>query len=141
MIDIPNAFVQTRLEDNNFKPVMHLHGKLAELMVQIAPVIINSEGKTALCVRLLKALCGIMKAALLCCQQLGTELKAVGFEVNPCDPCVANEVVKGKELTMVWHADNQACQPCRQSEGQSCQTTHHHKDGKSVEGHVQMPVW
>jgi hypothetical protein len=68
MIDIPNAFVQTRLEDNNFNPAMHLRGKLAKLMVQIAPAIINSEGETALCVRLLKALCGIMKAALLCCQ-------------------------------------------------------------------------
>jgi hypothetical protein len=39
VIDIPNAFVQTRLEDDADKAIMRLHGKLAELMVKVAPEI------------------------------------------------------------------------------------------------------
>jgi hypothetical protein len=50
---------------------MRLRGKLAGLMVKVAPeiytkyVIINAKGETVLHVRLLNALYGIMKAALL----------------------------------------------------------------------------
>ena len=29
-----------------------------------------------------------------------------GFEVNPCDCCVANKVVNGKQLTVVSHVDD-----------------------------------
>jgi hypothetical protein len=80
---------------------MRLRGKLAELMVKVAPeiytkyVIINSKGETVLYVRLLNALYGIMKAALLYYQRFDTDLKSIGFEINPYDPCVANKVVKG----------------------------------------------
>jgi hypothetical protein len=71
VIDIPNAFVQTRLEDDANKAIMRLCGKLAELMVKVTPeiytkyVIINTKGDTVLYVRLLNALYGILKATLL----------------------------------------------------------------------------
>jgi hypothetical protein len=42
VIDIPNKFVQTRLEDDKDKAVIRLHGKLAKLTVKVAPV--NSCG-------------------------------------------------------------------------------------------------
>ena len=38
-IDIPNAFVQTKLENDEDKVLMRLRGKLAELMVKVAPEI------------------------------------------------------------------------------------------------------
>jgi hypothetical protein len=91
---------------------MRLRGKLAELMVKVAPeiytkyVIINSNGETVLYVRLLNALYGIMKAALLYYQRFVTDLKSIGFEINPYDPCVANKIVDGKQLTVVWHVDD-----------------------------------
>jgi hypothetical protein len=114
VIDIPNAFVQTRLEDDNDKAIMRLRGKLAELMVKVAPeiytkyVIINSKGETVLYVRLLNALLlyGIMKAALLYYIRFVSDLKSIGFEVNPYDPCVANKTVAGTQLTIVWHVDD-----------------------------------
>jgi hypothetical protein len=112
VIDIPNAFVQTRLEDDADKAIMRLRGKLAELMVKVAPeiytkyVIINSKGETVLYVRLLNALYGLMKAALLYYQRFVTDLKSIGFEINPYDPCVANKIVKGKQLTVVFHVDD-----------------------------------
>jgi hypothetical protein len=92
--------------------IMRLRGKLAELMVKVAPeiytkyVIINSKGETVLYVRLLNALYGIMKAALLYYQHFVTDLKSIGFEINPCNPCVANKIVKGKQLTVAWHVDD-----------------------------------
>ena len=91
---------------------MRLRGKLAELMVKVAPeiytkyVTINKKGKTVVYVRLLNALYGIMKAALLYYQRFVKDLKSVGFEINPYDPCVANKIIQGKQLTIVWHVDD-----------------------------------
>jgi hypothetical protein len=112
VINIPNAFVQTRLEDDADKAIMRLRGKLVVLMVKVAPeiytkyVIINPKGETVLYVRLLNALYGIMKAALLYYQSFVADLKPIGFEINPYDPCVANKIVEGKQLTVVWHVDD-----------------------------------
>jgi hypothetical protein len=112
VIDIPNAFVQTRLEDDDDKVVMRLRGKLAKLMVKVALeiytkyVIINTKGDTVLYIWLLNALYGIMKAALLFYQCFVTDLKSIGFEINPYNPCVANKMVDHKQPTMVWHVDN-----------------------------------
>ena len=36
-VDVPNAFVQTKLERETDKVVMVLHGRLAKLMLEIAP--------------------------------------------------------------------------------------------------------
>ena len=33
-------------------------------------------------------------------------LLSYGFELNPYDPCVANKMVNGEELTVYWHVDN-----------------------------------
>ena len=105
VIDISNAFVQTRLEDDADKAIKRLRGKLAELMVKVAPDI-YTKGDTVLYVHLLNALYDIMKAALLYYQRFVTDLKSIGFEINPYDPCVANKIVKGKQLTVVWHVDD-----------------------------------
>jgi hypothetical protein len=54
IVDIPNAFVQTRLENDEDKAIMRMRGKLAKLMVKVAPeihtkhVIINIK-KARLC--------------------------------------------------------------------------------------------
>jgi hypothetical protein len=61
--NIPDAFIQTQLKDNKDEATMHLHGKLAKLMVKVAPetrtkcVIVNRKGKTVPCIRLLDACC------------------------------------------------------------------------------------
>jgi hypothetical protein len=30
----------------------------------------------------------------------------LGFEVNPCDWCVANKTINGKQCTILWHVDD-----------------------------------
>ena len=31
---------------------------------------------------------------------------AIGFKLNPYDPCVANKIVHSKQLTIAWHVDD-----------------------------------
>ena len=33
-------------------------------------------------------------------------LEAYGFKINPYNPCVANKMLGGKQLTVCWHVDN-----------------------------------
>jgi len=56
--------------------------------------------------RLQKALYGMMKSALLFYRKLVSELQEMGFEINPYDPCVANKMVNGTQMTIRWHVDD-----------------------------------
>ena len=111
-IDIPNAYTQTRITDPKDKAIVRLRGKLAELMVQVAPeiyrkyIIINKKGQTVLYVRLLNVLYGILKGALLFYKKLTNDLLTIGFELNPYDPCVANKIIGGQQMTLCWHVDD-----------------------------------
>ena len=53
-----------------------------------------------------KALYGMMKSALLFYCKLVADLHSIGFELNPYDPCVANKMVNGHQLTICWHVDD-----------------------------------
>ena len=91
---------------------MRLDGILAELMVKIAPklyrkyVTTNTKGKPILYVQLEKAVYGMMKSALLFYRKLVADLTSIGFDINPYDPCVANKIIDGKQLTICWHVDD-----------------------------------
>ena len=112
IIDILNAFIQTQLDDDSDKVLIRLRGKLAKLMVEVAPEIyskyvsVDSKGELVLYVHLLNALYGIMKAALLYYECFVCDIMAIGFKLNPYDPCVANKTVHGKQLTIAWHVDD-----------------------------------
>ncbi len=43
---------------------------------------------------------------LLFYQKLVSELKSMGFVVNPYDPCIANKIVDGHQLTLQSHVDD-----------------------------------
>jgi hypothetical protein len=53
-----------------------------------------------------KALYGMMKSALLFYRKLVADLRSIGFELNPYDPCVANKVIDGEQMTICWHIDD-----------------------------------
>ena len=107
--DIPGAFLQA---DNPDYVLMRLDGILAELMVTIAPniyrkyITTNAKGKPVLYVQLKKALYGMMKSALLFYRKLVTDLRSIGFVLNPYDPCVANKMIDGHQITVCWHVDD-----------------------------------
>ena len=56
-------------------------------------------------VQLIKALYGMLKAALLFWKRLRSQLVKWGFELNPYDSCVANKMINGKQCTILWHVD------------------------------------
>ena len=67
---------------------------------------LNKQGKKILYVRLQKAVCGTLKAALLFYQKLVKQLQRAGFKLNPYGPCVCNKLLGGKQMTIVWHMDD-----------------------------------
>ena len=110
-IDIPNAFVQTEMGDEEETVYMKMRGKLAEILVQVSPEIYRDfiaieNGKKVLYVKLQRALYGMLKSALLFYKKLRKDLESLGFKINPYDPCVANKIENGKQLTIVWHVDD-----------------------------------
>ena len=48
----------------------------------------------------------MLKAALLFYKKPRRELEDMGFVINPYDPCVANKMVDGSQMTVCWHVDN-----------------------------------
>ena len=111
-IDIPNAFVHTRLKNKEDRAVMHLQGKISELMVNVEPevyneyIAINLKGKTILYVHQIIALYCIIKVELLQYKRFVKDLKSIGFTLNPYEPCISNIMVRGKQLAVVWHTDD-----------------------------------
>jgi hypothetical protein len=91
---------------------MLLRGELAEMMVSIDPalygpyVITTARGEKLLYVKMLKAMYGLMRAALLFYLKLRADLEEYGFAMNEYDPCVANKMINGKQLTVTWHVDD-----------------------------------
>jgi len=104
--DIPGAFLHAYTDA---AVLMRLDGVLAEMMVKVAPAIYcpfittNAHGKPILYVTLQKALYGMLKSALLFYRTLVADLMAEGFTLNPYDPCVANKLIDGKQMTVIWH--------------------------------------
>lgn len=39
-------------------------------------------------------------------ERLTKDSKDNGFKINPYDPCVANMMVDGEQLTVLWHVDD-----------------------------------
>ena len=117
VVDIPNAFVQTanvKLKDDHQMDIMKIKGRLAEILVSIAPevyapYVVYEKGVPVIYVEIMKALYGMIKAALLFYRKLRKDLETKGFKINPYDICVANKMVNGKQLTVMWHVDDLKC--------------------------------
>ena len=91
---------------------MLLRGKLAEMMVKIDPslyrkyIFIGKGQQPMLYVKLNKALYGMLRSGLLFYNKLVSELKEIGFVLNPYNPCVANREINGSQQTVTWHVDD-----------------------------------
>ena len=66
----------------------------------------DSKGNAMLYVEPTKALYGMMKSALLFYLKLWRDLQKRKFRRNPYDPCVANSMVNGTQMTVIWHVDD-----------------------------------
>jgi hypothetical protein len=88
---------------------VRLEGPLASLLAKVDPNLYekhlecDKKGKPIKCVKLKKALCGKLQAAMLFWKDLSPKLVSWGCEMSPCDWCVANKMVNGKQCTVLWH--------------------------------------
>jgi hypothetical protein len=90
---------------------MKMVGLLAELMGKINPklyrkYVIIKKGCSVLYLRPQKALYGTIKSALLFYRKLVAELRNMGFEINPYNPCIAIKMINGTQMTVRWHVDD-----------------------------------
>ncbi len=112
VIDIPNAFIQTRVDDAKDCVIICITGVIVDWLVKVAPkvyvlyVATNSKGVNSLLIECYDAIYGTMVAGLLYCRKFSSSLKNRGFTVNPYDPCVWNRDIVGKQITICFHVDD-----------------------------------
>ena len=112
-VDIPNAFIQADMPmgPNDKRVIMKITGVLVDYLVDMAPHIyarhvVYERGKRVIYVVVLKAIYGMLVAALLWYKKFRKDLEEAGFEFNPYDPCVANAVIQDEQHTIRFHVDD-----------------------------------
>jgi hypothetical protein len=139
--DIPGAYLNANCDANDEPIVMVLKGRLAEMMVQVNPslyrkyIAVDGNGTPVLYVRMEKAMYGLLKSALLFYRRLVGDLLENGFVLNPYDPCVANKMINGKQMTVIWHVDDLKVTHVDQKEVVGFGEWLSEKYGKKVTGH------
>ena len=110
-VDVPNAFVQTEIDQSGEKILMKIRGVLVDILVGMEPedykdfVVVHGKHKV-LYVWMLKALYGMLVASLLYYKRFLDDITKIGFERNQYDPCVANRMINNKQHTITWHVDD-----------------------------------
>ena len=111
-IDIPNAFIQTRVNNPKQRVLIKVKGLLAEILVEIAPEVysdyvhIDPKGVMVLILECWNAIYGTMIASLLYYGKFCKTLSDNNFTENGYDPCVYNKMVEGKQQTVLFHVDD-----------------------------------
>jgi hypothetical protein len=90
--------------------LLEVEGESVDIMCSVSKecssFVTYEHGKKVLHLKLLKALCGCVESALLWYELFAGTLQNMGFELNPCDTCVANKMAKGKQCAICWHVDD-----------------------------------
>ena len=112
VLDIPNAFIQTRIENPKDMAIIKVRGVLVDILVEIAPgvyksyVTVDKKGNKQLILQCMNAIYGTMMASLLYYRKFKKSLLDKGFVINPYDPCVANKMINGNQMTILFHVDD-----------------------------------
>ena len=112
VIDIPNAFIQTRVDNPKDRVVIRMRGVVVDWLVNAAPEVYgpfvtnDKKGNKVLLVECWNAIYGTMIAGLLYYRKFSESLTEEGYVANAYDPCVWNKVIKGKQSTICFHVDD-----------------------------------
>jgi Reverse transcriptase (RNA-dependent DNA polymerase) len=105
--DIAGAYLKAYMKDF---VVMKFTGDTVRILCDMNPnhkrFVTTEHGQPTLYVRLIKAIYGCVKSALLWYELFSTSLQQMGFELNPYDRCVANCIIQGKQCTIGWYVDD-----------------------------------
>jgi hypothetical protein len=119
VVDIPNAFVQTRVENEKDMTFIKICGVLEDILVKIAPDVYKSyvsrdkKGLKKLLVQFQNALYGTMVESTFYYRKFLKSLAGIGFIINPCDLCVANNIIEGKQMAICFHVYNCKISHCK----------------------------
>ena len=108
--DVPGEFLQT--DDISAESRIRLDGIMAELLAKINPelyqklIFKDEKGRKVLYGECLQAICGTLNAALLFWLNMSNDQKKRGFTMNQYDSCVINNMIDGKQCTILWHMDD-----------------------------------
>jgi hypothetical protein len=86
-----------------------IRGALVDILVGIAPDVYQPyvtkdwKGVEQLLVQCQNPLYGTMVASLLYYRKFAKSLTDIQFTINPYDPCVANKIIDGKQMTICCH--------------------------------------
>ena len=105
--DVAGAYLKALMEDY---VLMKFSGDSVDILCRMNPAHIPfvtiENGTKVLYVRLMKAIYGCVKSALLWYGLFYSHLKEMGFVLNPYDSCVANCDIDGKQCTIAWYVDD-----------------------------------
>jgi hypothetical protein len=112
VVDIPNVFVQTSMENEKDMAFIKIRGILVDILVEIAPEAYSScvsqekKGNKQLLVQYQNTLYGTMVTSLLYYRKFVKTLTDIDFIINPYDPYVANKIIEGEHMTICFHVDD-----------------------------------
>ena len=95
-IDIVGEYLHTNIDDH---VIILLKQRLADLMSTVNPkpyrnyIIMNNKGKELLYVKIQKDIYGLLRSAIPFYLNMVKDLEHFGFEINPYNPCVANNII------------------------------------------------
>ena len=108
--DVPNAFVQTSIEDNNKgdRVIMKIRGSPVDMLLNLdeekyEPFVLHEGNSKSIYVVMQKALYGMLQFALLYYKKFKKDIEQIGFKINPYDPCVTNRMINGSQHTIIWN--------------------------------------
>ena len=112
-IHVPNELVNTHmpLPPDGERVIMKVRGRLVDWLTEldltryVSKVMYEGKSKV-LYLEVLQAIYGMLVASLIWYRKLKADLEKKGFKINPYDPCVANKMVNGKQMTVIWHVDD-----------------------------------
>jgi len=105
--DVVGAYL---LADMDEYTLLKLSGEAVDILCKVNPryeqFVTIERGQRVLYLKLLKALYGCVRSALLWYQLFVGTLERIGFKLNPYDLCIANKLVEGTQCTIGWHVDD-----------------------------------
>jgi hypothetical protein len=112
VVDIPNAFVQTYVENKKGMAFIKIRDILVDILVEISPDVYKSyvskvkKGTKQLMVQCQNSLDCTMVASLLYYQKFVKSLTDIDFVLNPYNMCVTNKKIEGEQMTFFFHVDD-----------------------------------
>ena len=90
---------------------MKMRGPIVDMLVELDynlyhDKVVYEKKEKVLYVHVKKAIYGMIQSSLMFYKKLRADLESEGFKINPYDPCIANKMVNGKQMTIAWHVDD-----------------------------------